>query len=242
MNIEGKNPVKEALQSEMTINKITVQNGLNMVEIRELVSLAHQKAIKVEYAPKRVLDKLSQTGHHQGIIAECVDFVYSDLNEVYESAAKSEKNMLFVILDEVLDPHNLGSVIRTAECAGATAVIIPNRRSALVNETVIRSSCGASAHIPVVKVTNINQAIEWLKEKNVWVYALDMDGELMYSADLKGNVAIVVGGEGEGVKTLTKKLCDKVIKIPMFGKINSLNASVSAAIGLYEVVRQNMKN
>ena len=147
---------------------------------------------------------------------------------------------MFIILDEVLDPHNLGSVIRVAECAGASAVIIPNRRSATVNETVVRTSAGATAYMPVVKVSNLNQTIEELKKQNVWVYAADMDGSPMCKTNLKGDIALVVGGEGTGVKQLTKKLCDAVISIPMFGKVNSLNASVSAGIVLYEAVRQRM--
>ena len=149
--------------------------------------------------------------------------------------------MLFIILDEVLDPHNLGSIIRVAECAGATGVIISNRRSASVNETVVRTSAGATAYLPVVRVTNINQVIEQLKNENVWVYALDMDGEEMYKTNLTGNVALVVGGEGNGVSRLTRKLCDGVISIPMFGQVNSLNASVSAGIATYEVIRQRRK-
>ena len=147
---------------------------------------------------------------------------------------------MFIVLDEVLDPHNLGSVIRVAECAGATGVIIPARRSATVNETVVRTSAGATAYMPVIKVNNLNQAIEEMKKQNIWVYAADMDGEQMYKTNLKGDIALVVGGEGTGVRDLTKKLCDGVISIPMYGKVNSLNASVSAGIVLYEAVRQRV--
>lgn len=238
MKIEGKNPIKEAMASNMTINKLMVQNGAAAADVKEIVSVVKQNGIKIEYVNKHILDKISETGHHQGLIAECIDFEYSDLEQVYNSAIKSNKELLFVLLDEVLDPHNLGSIIRVAECAGATAVVIPNRRSAVVNETVIRASAGATAHMPIVKVTNINQAIEWLKEKNVWVFAFDMDGEEMYKTNLTGNIGVVIGGEGTGVKALTRKLCDGVVSIPMFGKVNSLNASVSAGIALYEVVRQ----
>jgi 23S rRNA (guanosine2251-2'-O)-methyltransferase len=166
------------------------------------------------------------------------DFKYADLKKTIKQTREEGKDILFVILDEVLDPHNLGSVIRVAECAGATGVIISNRRSALVNETVVRTSAGATAYVPVVKVNNINQAIETLKEANVWVYALDMDGDEMYKTNLKGNIALVVGSEGNGVKQLTRKTCDGVISIPMFGQVNSLNASVSAGIAVYEVLRQ----
>lgn len=241
MKIEGKNPVKELLAGSATIEKISVLDKTSDAEVRELVKIARDKKIKVEFVEKRVLDKLSETGHHQGIIAIYTEFEYADLDEVFAKNKAENKDVLFVILDEVLDPHNLGSVIRVAECAGATGVIIPARRSALVNETVVRTSAGATAYMPVIKVQNINQTIESLKKQNVWVYALDMDGAEMYKTNLTGDIAIVVGGEGEGVHSLTRKVCDGIISIPMYGKVNSLNASVSAGIGLYEAVRQRRK-
>ncbi len=238
MKLEGKNPVKEILAGDATIEKIIIADGTNDGEIRALQKQARDKGIKVEFADKRALDKLSETGHHQGIIAIYSDFKYASLDEVIRSEKAKGKDLMFVILDEVLDPHNLGSVIRVAECAGASAVIIPNRRSATVNETVVRTSAGATAYMPVVKVANLNQTIEDLKKQNVWVYAADMDGAPMGKTNLKGDIALVIGGEGTGVKKLTKQLCDAVISIPMFGKVNSLNASVSAGIVLYEAVRQ----
>ena len=241
MKAEGKNPVKELVNSGATIEKISVADGNNDAEVRAIVKLAREKGIKVDFVDKRGLDKVSETKHHQGIIAFYTEFKYSDLNEVISNAKSNGEDLLFVILDEVLDPHNLGSVIRVAECAGATGVIIPARRSATVNETVIRTSAGATAYMPVIKVSNLNQTIEELKNKNVWVYAADMDGEPMGRANLKGDIALVVGGEGSGVHALTKKLCDGVVSIPMFGKVNSLNASVSAGIVLYEAVRQRSK-
>lgn len=241
MKIEGKNPVREIISSDATVEKLIVENGNKDSVIREIISLAREKKIKVEFVDKRGLDKISETGHHQGVIAEYTDFKYADLDELIRDASDKGSEMLFLVLDEILDPHNLGSIIRVAECAGATGVIIPSRRSATVNETVIRTSAGATAHLPVVKVGNINQAIEKLKENNVWVYGLDMDGEEMYKTNLTGNVALVVGNEGEGIRELTKKLCDGVISIPMFGKVNSLNASVSAAVATYEVIRQRRK-
>ncbi len=238
MKVEGKNPVKEILASSTTIEKLMVQDGTSDKEVRYIVKLAKDKGIKVEFADKRALDKVSETGHHQGVIAETTEFKYSELNEVISAAKSNDEQILLIILDEVLDPHNLGSVIRVAECAGATAVIIPNRRSATVNETVIRASAGATAYMPVVKVNNINQTIEELKEQNIWVYAADMDGEPMTRTNLTGDVALVIGGEGTGVHALTKKLCDGVVSIEMHGKVNSLNASVSAGIVVYEVLRQ----
>ncbi len=240
MKIEGKNPVKELLNSGSTIEKVMIADGTTDQEVRSLQKLAREKGVKVEFADRRALDKLSETGHHQGIIAIYSDFEYADLEMVISSEKKKGKDLLFVILDEVLDPHNLGSVIRVAECAGASGVIIPNRRSATVNETVVRTSAGATAYVPVIKVSNLNQTIEELKKQNVWVYAADMDGSPMHKTNLKGDIALVVGGEGTGVRALTKKLCDGVVSIPMFGKVNSLNASVSAGIVLYEAVRQRM--
>ena len=238
MKIEGKNPVRELLKTDETIEKIMIVNGTTDPELRTFWQMARDKGIKAEFADKRALDKISETGHHQGVIAIHTDFKYADLDETILKSRNNGKDILFVILDEVLDPHNLGSVIRVAECAGATGVIIPNRRSATVNETVVRTSAGATAYVPVIKVNNINQAIEKLKNANVWVYAADIDGEPMGKANLKGDIALVVGGEGTGVRELTKKLCDGVVSIPMFGKVNSLNASVSAGIVLYEAVRQ----
>lgn len=238
MKAEGKNPVRELLNSGATIEKISVENGSRDAEVRALVQIARDKGIKVDYVDRRGLEKVSDTNHHQGIIAFYTEFKYAELNDVIKNAKAEGKDLLFVILDEVLDPHNLGAVIRVAECAGATGVIIPARRSATVNETVIRTSAGATAYVPVIKVSNLNQTIEELKKQNVWVYAADMDGSPMTKTNLKGDIALVIGGEGSGVHALTRKNCDGIISIPMFGKVNSLNASVSAGIVLYEAVRQ----
>ncbi|MBQ8425536.1 MAG: 23S rRNA (guanosine(2251)-2'-O)-methyltransferase RlmB [Clostridia bacterium] len=241
MKIEGKNPVREIINSSTDIKRVIIEKGNPNTLLKEIEDICAKKHIKVQYMDKKDLDKMSETGHHQGVIAECPDFEYASLDKLISNCKQEGKDMLFIILDEVLDPHNLGSIIRVAECAGATGVIISNRRSASVNETVVRTSAGATAYLPVVRVTNINQVIEQLKNENVWVYALDMDGEEMYKTNLTGNVALVVGGEGNGVSRLTRKLCDGVISIPMFGQVNSLNASVSAGIATYEVIRQRRK-
>ena len=161
------------------------------------------------------------------------------MDDILELAAKKGEPPFIVILDGVEDPHNLGSVLRVAECAGCHGVIIPARRAASVNETVIKVSAGAAAHVLVAKVTNVNDAIDYLKKQNVWVYCADMDGSPIYSTNLTGAIAFVVGGEGSGVKRLTKEKCDGVVTLPMFGKVNSLNASVAAALAVYEYVRQN---
>ncbi len=241
MKIEGKNPVKELLNSESTIDKIMILDGSTDNDLRAIYQTARDKHIKVEWVPKAALDKISETKHHQGVIAEQSNFKYADLDDVLAKKSASGKDAFFIILDEILDPHNLGSIIRVAECAGLDGVIIPARRSATINETVIRTSAGATAYIPIIKVQNLNQAIEKIKDAGIWVYALDMDGEDMCKANLTGNLALVVGSEGEGVHSLTRKLCDGVISIPMFGKINSLNASVSAGVAIYEAVKQRRK-
>lgn len=192
---------------------------------------------KIEFVDKKVLDKLSATGHHQGIIAESNNFKYAELDEVLQK----NKDKVLVLLDGLEDPHNLGSVIRVAECVGADGVIIPSRNSVVVNETVIRVSAGASSYVPVVKVVNLNTTIKQLKQNCFWIFGADMDGEVMYNANLTGNVALVIGAEGGGLSKLTKELCDQVVSIPMRGKVNSLNASVSAGILLYEAYRQRSK-
>lgn len=238
MNIEGKNAVQEALRCDKTIDKIYITDGTTDSEVRDLLAQAKAKAIRVEFADKKRMDKLSETGKHQNIIAVVSDFVYSDLKDVVNNAREKGEDILLILLDGIEDPHNLGSVIRVAECAGATAVVIPNRRSAVVNETVVRVSAGASMYVPVCKVNNLNQAIEELKEMGIWVYAADMDGTPMYDVNLKGDLALVIGAEGDGVSKLTRKVCDGIISIPMKGKINSLNASVSAGIVTYEAIRQ----
>ena len=234
MNLEGKNPIREIIESDKNIDKIYVQDKIADKEIREFVQIAKAKHTKIEWVDKKVLDKISVTGHHQGIIAICSDFQYTDFDEIL----KKQGDVLLVLLDGLEDPHNLGSVIRVAECAKVDAVIIPSRHGALVNETVIRVSAGASAHVPVVKVGNLNSAIEKLKENNVWVYGADMDGTSMYQTNLKGRTALVIGAEGAGLSHHTRELCDQIVSIPMFGKVNSLNASVSAGILIYEALRQ----
>lgn len=238
MNFEGKNAVYELLNSGKTIEKILIEDKTFDPKLREIYASAKDKGLKVEFVLKKALDKLSETGKHQGVIAIATDFVYSDLQEVVSNARLKGEKVLLVILDGVLDPHNLGSVIRVADCVKATAVIIPKNRSAVVNETVVRVSAGATAHVPVCKVGNLASTIKMLKEDNIWVYAADMDGETIYNSDLSGDVAIVIGGEGQGVSTIIRKECDQIISLPMYGHVNSLNASVSAGIVLYEVIRE----
>ena len=238
MKIEGKNPVKELLNSDVTIEKIMIADGTSDQELRVLQRQAREKGLKVEFVDKRGLDKVSETGHHQGIIAIYSEFKYADLGEVISKTKAQGKDIMFIVLDEVLDPHNLGSVIRVAECAGVSGVIIPKHRAVPVNETVAKVSAGAVSRVKVARVTNINDEIKKLKEMGVFVFVADMDGAEMYKTHLTGDIALVVGSEGFGVSKLTKKLADGVVSIPMYGKINSLNASVSAGIVVYEAVRQ----
>ena len=235
MKIEGKNACREALLTETTIDKMLIQNG---VECGELISLAKKRNVKIQYANKQILDEQSVTKKHQGVILYTSDFVYSSVDEIVQEVKNNGENLLLLILDGIEDPHNLGSILRVAECAGVSGIIIPKHRAVPVNETVAKVSAGAVSRVKVARVTNINDEIKKLKEMGVFVFVADMDGDEMYRTNLTGDVALVVGSEGFGVSKLTKKLADGVVSIPMFGHINSLNASVSTGIVVYEAVRQ----
>ena len=230
MRIEGKNAVYELLKSGTTVNKVLIQKE----ETGKIVALAKQMGVKIQFVDKKVLDKESVTGKHQGYIAEAVDFEYCDLEDLLVKTG----DKLIVVLDEINDPHNLGSIIRVCECAGVDGIVMGKNRQVQVNETVVRCSAGAISHVKIARVTNVNTAIEQMKESGVWVYCADMDGQSMYDANLKGNIALVIGGEGNGVSRLTKSLCDGVISIDLRGKVNSLNASVACGIVVYEALRQ----
>ena len=238
MKVEGRNAVSELLKTDKTIDRLIVAKGLGP-GADKLINAARSKGVRVNFYDREVLDRESVTGHHQGFIDEVTDFKYSTVDDILALAGEKNEPPFIIIADGVEDPHNLGSILRVAECAGCHGVIIPARRSASVNETVIKVSAGAAAHIKVAKVTNICDTIEYLKSRNVWVYCEDMDGESIYSADLGGAAAFVVGGEGKGVRRLTKEKCDKTVSLPVYGKVNSLNASVAAALAVYEYVRQN---
>ncbi len=239
MKIIGRNAVTEALRSGKTIDRLVAARDQKDVGAQRIINEAKSRGVKVFFYDKTVLDRESDGAKHQGFIAEVTDFKYSELDDVLELARSKNEPPFIFILDGVEDPHNLGSVIRVAECTGAHGVVIPRHRAASVNETVVKVSAGAAAHVMVVKATNVNDVIDELKAKGVWVYAADMDGESIYSTNLSGAVAFVIGGEGAGVKRLTKSKCDSVIALPMRGKVNSLNASVAAGVVAYEYVRQN---
>ncbi|HEY8443544.1 MAG TPA: 23S rRNA (guanosine(2251)-2'-O)-methyltransferase RlmB [Clostridia bacterium] len=238
MKIFGKNAVNEALKSNLTIERLAVAKDLKDAQSNRIISLARSKGVKIVFLDKAVLDKESKGQRHQGFIAEVTDYQYCELEDILLSAQSQNQEPLIIMLDGVEDPHNLGSVLRVAECAGVHGVVIPRHRSASVNETVIKVSAGAAAHIKVAKVTNINDAIRYLKEQNIKVLAAETGGQNIYQTDLKGGLCVVVGGEDSGVKQLTKKLCDGIITLPMYGKVNSLNASVACGAVIYEIIRQ----
>ena len=238
MKTEGRNAVIELLKTEKNIDKLLIEKGAQG-SVSMIFAQARKKNIRVQFVDKRVLDKESETGRHQGVIAFTTDYEYYDLDEII-AEKKSEKGGFIVLCDGIEDVHNLGSILRVAECAGADGVVIPKSGSASVTESVIRISAGAAEHIKVAKVANLNQAVERLQKEGYWVYALEAGGEDIYKEKFEGNVVLIVGGEDSGVKRLTKEKCDKILSIPLQGKVNSLNASVAIGIAAYEVVRNRL--
>ncbi|MBR1866957.1 MAG: 23S rRNA (guanosine(2251)-2'-O)-methyltransferase RlmB [Clostridia bacterium] len=237
MKIEGRNSVRELLKTNKTIDKILVANGMRSAEDKAVVDAAKKSGVKVQFADKSILDKESETRKHQGFIAFVSDYKYAEFDDLI-SAVRGKDDAFLLLLDGVEDPHNLGSIIRVAECAGVDGIIIGKHRSASVTESVMRISEGGANHIKIAKVTNLNGAIDKIKEENIWVYALELGGQNIYKTDLTGRICIVVGGEDTGVNSLTQKKCDAKISIPMYGKVNSLNASVATGVGVFEALRQ----
>ena len=235
MKTEGRNAVLELLKTGKNVDKLLIEKGAQGSAMM-IFAEARKKNIRVQFVDKRVLDKESVSGRHQGVIAFTTDYEYYDLDDII-AEKKSEKGGFIVLCDGIEDVHNLGSIIRVAECSGADGVVIPKSGSASVTEAVIRISAGAAEHLKVAKVSNLNQAVETLQKNGYWVYALEAGGEDIFSQDFNGNVALIVGGEDSGVKRLTKEKCDKVLSMPLFGKVNSLNASVALGVAAYEVVR-----
>ncbi len=238
MKTEGRNAVIELLKTGKNIDKLLLEKGAQG-SLGLIFAEARRKNIRVQFVDKQVLDKESETHRHQGVIAFTTDYEYFDLEDIL-AQKKSEKGGFIVLCDGIEDVHNLGSIIRVAECAGADGVVIPKSGSASVTESVIRISAGAAEHMKVAKVPNLNQAIEKLQKAGYWVYGLEAGGEDIYKEKFDGNVALVVGGEDSGVKRLTKEKCDKILSIPLQGKVNSLNASVALGIAAYEVVRNRL--
>ena len=235
MKIEGRNSVRELLKTDKTIDKLLVQNGLRDEESKQIINIAKSRGVKIHFADKAVLDKECQ--RHQGFIAYSSDYKYAEFEDILENI-KDKDDAFIVALDGVEDPHNLGSIIRVCECAGVDGLIIGKHRSASVTDSVMRISEGGANHLPIARVVNINSAIERLKAGNVWVYALEANGSPIYKTDLTGRLCLVVGGEDTGVNALTQKKCDGVLSIPMYGKINSLNASVATGVAVFESLRQ----
>ena len=229
MLIEGKNSVAEALRVGKKFKKLW---AMQTNSTKPLIELAQKNGVRVELTKKDVLDKMARTPNHQGLIAEIEDFAYAKIDELVKDDG------LIVLLDSIEDPHNLGSIIRTCECAGVDGVVIPKNRSAQVNETVVKTSAGAVNHLKIAKVTSINDAIEFLKSQGYFVFATAMDGELAKNTNLKGKIALVIGNEGKGVHRLTRELCDGTLRIEMYGKLNSLNASVACGIILFQTLEQ----
>lgn len=242
--IEGRNPVMEALRSGRTIDKILVQSGDKQGSIIKILKMAKEARIAVSYAEKAKLDKLSVTKAHQGVIAYVAAKEYVELKDIIKIAKDKNENPFVIICDEITDPHNLGSIIRTANAAGSHGVVISKHNAVGLNATVTKTSAGAVEFTPVAKVSSIANAIETLKKENVWVVGADMGGsETIYEHDFSGGVAIVIGNEGKGISHLVKERCDFIVNIPMMGQISSLNASVAGALMIYEVVRhRNSKN
>ena len=239
--IEGRNAVIEALRADAAIDKIYLLKGSTDSALGFIASTARDKGIAVVDADRRKLDNMSRTHAHQGVIAVAAVREYAAVEDILQLAKERGEAPLLVICDELSDPHNLGAVIRTAECAGAHGVIIPKRRSAGLTATVAKTSAGAVSYVPVARVANLPSAIKELQKAGIWIFGTAADGDTpLYQADLKGPAAIVIGSEGDGMGRLVGECCDFRVSIPMKGKLNSLNASAAAAILLYEAVRQRM--
>lgn len=238
--IEGRNAVMEALRSGKTIDRLFVLDGCQDGPVKSIVREAKKSDAIITFVKKERLDQLSQTGKHQGVIAYAAAYEYAEVEDIIQSAKDKGEAPFVVLLDSIEDPHNLGAIIRTAHQAGAHGVIIPKRRAVGLTATVARTSAGAINYLPVAKVTNLANTIEELKEQGMWFVCADMDGETMYQLNLKGAIGLVIGSEGEGVGRLIKEKCDFIAKIPMYGKVDSLNASVAMGVLAYEIVRQRL--
>lgn len=237
MKIEGKNQVIEAIKNDVTINKIIVDKNF-MTRKDDVISLAKKSKLRIEYLSKKIMDTMSTTGHHQGYIAETVDFQYCDISDIFQSAKEKNHVPFVVLLDGIEDPHNLGAIIRTCECAGVDGIVIPKVRACQVNETVVRTSAGAISNMKIARVTNLKEAIDIFKDNGLWIYAAEANGELAYKQKLTGPIGIVIGSEGNGVKQSILTYCDGVVSLPLLGSVNSLNASVATAVIVYEILRQ----
>lgn len=239
--IEGRNAVIEAFRAGKTVDKLFVLEHCKEGSMNTVLREAKKHDTIINYVKKERLDQMSETGKHQGVIAYIAAFEYATVDDILKKAEDKGEPPFVVILDDIEDPHNLGAIIRTANLAGAHGVIIPKHRAAGLTATAVKASAGAVSYTPVAKVTNISKTIEELKDKGLWFVCADMGGTTMYDLDLKGPIGLAVGNEGKGVSRLVKEKCDFIASIPMFGDIDSLNASVATGVLAYEIVRQRMK-
>lgn len=237
--IAGKNPVLEAIRSNYPINKIWIAEGSQRGQMNEVTKLAKERGVIVQFVPKPKIDKLANGLAHQGVLASVAAYDYAALDDLFIRAKEREQDPFLLILDEIEDPHNLGSILRTADAVGAHGVIIPKRRAVGLTGTVAKSSAGAIQYVPVVRVTNISQTIDELKERGVWIMGTDAKAKQDYrEAELSLPLALVIGSEGKGIGRRVLEKCDFTVKLPLLGHVNSLNASVAAAILMYEVLRK----
>lgn len=238
--IDGRNAVLEVFRSGKTIDKLFVLDGCQDGPVRTIIREAKKTDTIINFVDKERLDRLSDSGHHQGVVAQAAAYEYAEVEDILENARQKGEDPFIFILDEIEDPHNLGAIIRTANLAGAHGVIIPKRRAVGLTATVAKTSAGAINYTPVAKVTNIGRTIDELKKSGMWFVCADMGGDTMYNLNLKGSIGLVIGNEGSGVSRLVKEKCDYIASIPMKGDIDSLNASVAAGVLAYEIVRQRM--
>ncbi len=234
----GRNAVKELLMGGRDVDKLYITSGEREGSINQLLGIAAERAIPITECDRSRLDTMAKGGRHQGIIAIAAERNYSSIDEILEYAKEKDEPPFIVVCDGVEDPHNLGAIIRCADCSGVHGIIIPKRRAVGLTATVSKSSAGALEHMRVAKVTNLASAIDELKERGLWIYAADMDGSTYYKTDMKGAVALVLGSEGFGISRLVKEKCDFTVSIPLYGQVNSMNVSCAAAVLLAEVARQ----
>ena len=239
--VAGRNAVMEALKGSRSVNKLMIANGSTEGSIKEIIAVAKEKGVNIQYWDRSKLDSIARGIRHQGVLAQVAPVQYAELEDILQVAKDRNEPPFIVLLDELEDPHNLGAILRTADAAGVHGVLIPKHRSCPLSATVAKTSAGAVEHVPVARVGNLVQTIKKLKQEGLWVAAADMDGKDYYDTDLTGPLLLIIGSEGQGVGRLVKEQCDFVVRIPMVGKINSLNASVAGSILMYESMKQRRK-
>lgn len=239
--VAGRNAVMEALKGSRSVNKLMIANGSTEGSIKEIIAVAKEKGVNIQYWDRSKLDSIVRGIRHQGVLAQVAPVQYAELEDILQVAKDRNEPPFIVLLDELEDPHNLGAILRTADAAGVHGVLIPKHRSCPLSATVAKTSAGAVEHVPVARVGNLVQTIKKLKQEGLWVAAADMDGKDYYDTDLTGPLLLIIGSEGQGVGRLVKEQCDFVVRIPMVGKINSLNASVAGSILMYEAMKQRCK-